>query len=216
MEYEWLSGLLVIIGIIFLVLGIATLARGKWFVAWLRGMAGMMCVALACALALLAINVFSYQNLTAEATVATLSFERSDHQVFRVTVVLPDGTELTFRVSGDLWQIDAKILKWHGLLAAAGLAPGYKLDRLQGRYISLEDERSRERTVYALSEPDVGFDLWETIQSSGWLPWVDAVYGSATYLPMADGAMFSVSVAHSGLLARPMNEHAAVAVNDWN
>ncbi|MDX1693034.1 MAG: multidrug transporter, partial [Ketobacteraceae bacterium] len=159
---------------------------------------------------------FSYENLTAESPVATVSFDRSGEQEYRVSVVLADGSERRFRMKGDLWQMDAKIIKWYGLLAALGFEPGYKLDRLQGRYIELEDERSLERTVYALSEPDLGFDLWESIQNSHWLPWVDAIYGSATYLPMADGAIFSVSLSQSGLVARPMNERAELAVNAWN
>ncbi len=216
MDYEWVAGLLILTCIVFLVVGIVTLARGKWFIAWLRGVTGMACVALALLLGLLAVNLFSYQNLTSETPVATLSFDRAQEQEYQVNLVLPDGDQRRFRVTGDLWQVDAKIIKWYGLFAAIGFEPGYKLDRLQGRYIALEDERARERTVYALSEPDIGFDLWESIQTSHWLPWVDAVYGSATYLPMADGAIFSVSLSHSGLVARPMNERAELAVNEWN
>lgn len=216
MSYEWVAGLFVIACIVFLVIGIVTMARRQWFIAWLRGTCGLLCILLAVAFGLLAVNLFSYQNLTAETPVATISFDRNERQEFSVSVVLPKGGERSFRVTGDLWQIDAKIIKWHGVFSAIGFTPGYKLDRLQGRYIALEDERSLERTVYALSEPDIGFDLWETIQQSHWLPWVDAVYGSATYLPMADGAIFSISLSQTGLVARPMNERAEEAVNDWN
>ena len=215
MNYEWVSGLLILICVVFLVIGIFTLARGRWFIAWLRGMSGIACLVLAGMAGLLAINLFSYQNLTSETPVATLSFAQSQGQEYRVSIALPGGKQQEFRVTGDLWQIDAKIIKWYGWLAALGLEPGYKLDRLQGRYIALEDERRLERTVYALSDPDIGFDLWESIQSSHWLPWVDAVYGSATYLPMADGAIFSVNLSSTGLVARPMNERAELAVNDW-
>ena len=41
-----------------------------------------------------------------------------------------------------------------------------------------------------------------------WLPFVDAVYGSATYMPMADGARYQVSITQSGLIARPLNPAA--------
>lgn len=216
MAYEWITGIFLIACIVFLVIGIATLARKHWILAWVRGTSGILCLLLALLFGLLSINLFSYQRLTAETPVATLSFEQQDNQAFGVSVVLPQGGERKFRVAGDLWQVDAKIIKWHGLFSALGFVPGYKLDRLQGRYIALEDERTLERTVYALSEPDIGFDLWQTIQSSEWLPWVDAVYGSATYLPMADGAIFSISLSHSGLVARPMNDRAELAVSEWN
>ena len=36
-----------------------------------------------------------------------------------------------------------------------GLKPGYQLDRIQGRYFALEDERSKERTLYSLSRDAV-------------------------------------------------------------
>jgi hypothetical protein len=47
------------------------------------------------------------------------------------------------------------------------------------------------------------------------MPIIDAVYGSATYLPMADGALYEVSLSHTGLLARPLNASAEEAINTW-
>ena len=38
-----------------------------------------------------------------------------------------------------------------------------------------------------------------------WLSFVDAVYGSAAYLPMANGAPWGISVTQSGFIARPVN-----------
>jgi hypothetical protein len=48
-----------------------------------------------------------------------------------------------------------------------------------------------------------------------WMPWVDALYGSATYMPMVDGASYTVSVSSTGLLARPSNDIASKAVGEW-
>ena len=50
---------------------------------------------------------------------------------------------------------------------------------------------------------------------SEWVPWVDAVYGNAAYVPMADGARFVVSIGASGLVARPGNSDAEKAVRHW-
>jgi len=216
MGYDWISGIVIIISVIFLIAGVVTLLRKKWFLSWLRGTFGMLFVGLAVVLGMLAINVFSYQQMNKEQAVATLSFEKVQHQSYDVTVSQPRGTEERFEVRGDLWQMDARMIKWKGFLAAVGFVPGYKLDRLQGRYITLEQERSAQRTVYALSEPDVGFDLWSAIKnSSHWLPLVDASYGSATFLPMADGAIFSVSIGNTGLVARPLNDRADLALKEW-
>jgi hypothetical protein len=40
-------------------------------------------------------------------------------------------------------------------------------------------------------------------------------FGTATYLPMADGATYHVSLNTPGLFARPMNAAARRAVKDW-
>jgi hypothetical protein len=45
---------------------------------------------------------------------------------------------------------------------------------------------------------------------------VDALYGSATYLPMVDGALYEIKVSQSGLLARPLNQAAREAVGSWH
>jgi len=47
------------------------------------------------------------------------------------------------------------------------------------------------------------------------MPGVDAHYGTATYLPMAHGAIFEVTMTRTGLIARPVNEAAREAVGDW-
>ena len=74
---------------------------------------------------------------------------------------------------------------------------------------------SDERTVYALSE-NPGVDLWTlSVDYPRWLPFVDAVYGSATYLPMADGARYEVSITQSGLIARPLNDAAQDGGGKW-
>jgi hypothetical protein len=47
------------------------------------------------------------------------------------------------------------------------------------------------------------------------LPFVDAVFGNAVYLPMADGARYQVTLGQSGLIARPLNESARDATKGW-
>ena len=150
MQYEWIAGIFVISCIAFLIVGIVTLAKKQWFLAWLRGTLGFLCLLVAVGFGLLSINIFSYQNLVSETPVATISFERNKSQEFNARVVLPQGDERLFRVTGDLWQVDAKMIKWEGVFSALGFQPGYKLDRLQGRYIALEDEREIQQMGISL------------------------------------------------------------------
>ena len=46
-------------------------------------------------------------------------------------------------------------------------------------------------------------------------PGVDAYYGTATYLPMADGAKFEVTLSRTALLTRPANDAARDAIGNW-
>ena len=111
----------------------------------------------------------------------------------------------------------ARVLKWTDSLAQLGFKPGYRLDRLSGRYVSLEDEQNRPRSVVALRTDKPILDVWFWLHNvNRYFSLIDATYGSATYLPMSDGALFSVSVGASGLVARPLNDRAKLAVERWN
>jgi hypothetical protein len=91
----------------------------------------------------------------------------------------------------------------------------YRLDRLSGRYRGITQERTAQRTVHSLSE-EQGLDIWMIGRRyAHWIPWADAVYGSATYTPMVDGASYTVSISSTGLLARPSNDIARKAIGEW-
>lgn len=218
MHYQWITVVFALASLAALIIALVLLTRRNWVVGWLQGTGGLLALVLAVALGLTAINANGYRVLNEEYTLATISFSRIDNQRFTANLVLQsDGTEMPFEMAGDLWQVDARVIKWKGLLAALGGQPGYKLDRLQGRYYSLEDEQTKPRSIYALSNPDIGFDLWSVLnQLSRHLAWFDAEYGSATFLPMADGAQYSIRLTASGMIARPENQQAEEAVRDWH
>jgi hypothetical protein len=108
------------------------------------------------------------------------------------------------------------VLKWQGWANLLGLDAQFRLERIAGRYRDIEQERKAERTVYALAQ-NPGLDLWEmSIRHRRWLPFVDAIYGSATYLPMAETARYEVRMTQTGLIARPLNAAAQAAAGSWN
>lgn len=156
-----------------------------------------------------ALNLRTYARLTYEQPVAELSFQARGPQRWQATLVtVPDLAKQSFDLAGDEWQLDARVLKWRGWANVLGLDARYRLERVSGRYEDIAQERSAPRTVYALGEPPA-FDLWSLARDyPDWLPFVDAVYGSATYLPMADGAAYEVMLTQSGLIARPQNAAA--------
>lgn len=207
-----------IFGLLVLLLGLRMLAKGTWFWGWLRGMAGVVLVVLALGAALVALDLYSYRQVLLDKPVATISFQMVEPQAYIATVALTDaGDTREFYLRGDQWQMDARIIRWKTWIGRAGAKPGYKLERLSGRYLSIQDERSRERTVHSLrDEQEFGLDLWTwAYKNQDKTPVIDAVYGSATFVPMADGALYEVALSHTGLVAKPLNDAAKKAVNIW-
>jgi 4-amino-4-deoxy-L-arabinose transferase-like glycosyltransferase len=158
----------------------------------------------------------TYQILAGEQPAGALYFTRIGYHRFHGRFTFPSGDTSEFELRGDEWQVDARVLKWRALYGMLGFDSAYRLDRISGRYTDIDDERSLPRTVYPLSNPE-RFDLWTLAERyHAWLPGVDALYGSATYLPMTDGASYSISVSPSGLIARPTDQAARAAVSEWH
>ena len=180
-----------------------------------HGLGGVIVGCVAAIAMLIGINLLTYARFNAEQPVATVSFRRLAPQRYAVTLVRHDGQTVHATLAGDEWELDARIIKWKGIATVIGFKPLYRLQRLSGRYARIGDELSRPPTAIALaSEP--GLDLWNLAhRQADWLPLVDAAYGTATYLPMRDGAKFHVSLSVTGLLARPANAAARKAVESW-
>jgi hypothetical protein len=162
-------------------------------------------------------TLHTYARLSYEQPVAQLTFVALGPQLYTATLTrAPAGDVETFALNGDEWQLDARVLKWRGFANLLGLDARYRLERLGGRYVDIEQEKTAPRSVYGLGEAPA-LDLWLLARAyPRWLPFVDAVYGSATYLPMADGARYRVTITQTGLIARPANEAAEAAVGAWH
>ena len=203
------------LGVLFLVLEARRLRQRRFVSAGARGVTGALFLALAGLVGSVTLNLLTYQRLTFEQPVATLSFSRMAPEQYQVLLRTPDGRARLFTLAGDEWQLDARVLKWHGLANLVGLDAQYRLERISGRLRDVERARAAPASLYGLAESQ-GLDLWSVSQEHPrWLPWVDAVYGSATYMPMAHEARFEVSMTQSGLIARPANEAAARSVGAW-
>src|SRR5690606_12442170 len=192
------------------------LLRGSWILGWLRGMSGLLLLVVALALGLIAYDIFRYKQIMQEQIIATINFEKIEDQHFDAVLVDSKGNEYHYILRGDQWQLDARVIKWKGYLGTFGLRPAYRLDRISGRYYDLDQERTAPRTVYALNETLYKLDVWSWINKyPEWVPVVAAIYGSPTYLPMADGALYEVSLSNTGLLARLLTAPAEDAIGAW-
>ena len=209
MNSDAIALIIAIFGGLLLILACQRLIRARFLAAGGTAVAGFLLLACAGLFFVVSLNLHTYARLTYERPVAELVFEAQGPQSYRATLTeMPSGEMQIFMLAGDEWQLDARVLKWKGWANLLGLDAQYRLERVGGRYRDIEQERHAPRTVYALSE-NPGVDLWRmSTEHPRWLPFVDAVYGSATYMPMADGARYQVSITQSGLIARPLNPAA--------
>lgn len=203
------------IGVFLLGLCAARLRLRRPVAATRSGAGGCACLAISALLVAIGINLYTYKRLTLEQPVATVSFRKLGEQRYAARLTPTGQPARRYDLAGDQWQLDARVLKWTGPATLLGLDADYRLERLTGRYVGAEGTARRLRSTHELAG-NRGLDVWRIASSNpGWLPLVDAVYGSATYLPMADGARYTVSLNQTGLLARPANDAARRAVRDW-
>ena len=194
---------LLTLSVLFIVMGIRRFFRGKLISASIQSLSGVSLLFIGLLFLSIATNLYSYDRLTYEKDIAELSFTQLGEQEFRVKITYTNQNKTDgFMINGDEWQIDARVIKWHGWAQLAGFNAQYRLQRLSGRYSDIDDELHKPRSVYSLEQKD-NIDYWQLINNyKKWLPWIDAHYGSATYLPMSDKTTYTVSLTQSGLIAR--------------
>ena len=176
---------------------------------------GLVATVLGGASILLAFSYYGYGRLVDEQVVGKIEFSQSAPGEFTARLMIDGKPDRLLALRGDEWQIDARVVLWKPPVTLLGLDPIYQLDRLSGRYSDIDDEMKEQRTVYALTE-ELTLDVWRVArQFPRLVPGVDAYYGTATYVPMADGARFEVTLSRDALIARPVNEAARKAVGDW-
>jgi len=216
MTFTALIAACALLGLIFLLVAVSRLRQRRVMGGMMHGATALVFLLLAASALLLGVNLRSYQRLTYEQPAGELQFSRVGEGQFNTVLSYPDGKREFFLLRGDEWQVDARVLKWTAFANLVGFDAAYRLERISGRYSHVEDERKLPRTVYDLYLPD-RIDPWDLVHRyHSWLPWVDALYGSATFLPMSDGALYEIKVSQSGLIARPLNQAAREAVGSWH
>jgi len=204
-------------GLLLAVVSFSRLRQKRLLSAGIYSSSSLVLLVLAVALIALATNLYTYHRISHEQDVAEIIFIQSGHQLYSATIYYKDESQSAeYIIRGDEWQLDARIIKWKPPLYLAGLDSLYRLERISGRYRDVEEEKTENRTVYSLAE-NKGLDIWSITKIyPSWVPWVDAYYGSATYLPMKDGARFKITLSQTGFLARPVNEAGKESIRFWD
>lgn len=214
--------ILITVGLGFLLLSLLFVSRtvrctrrGQILRAGSACIGGIASATMASLVAILVFSYFTYTQLTREQRVSSIQFTRIAPFEFRARLMIDGELDRFFVLTGDEWQMDARLVTWKAPATVLGFDPIYRLDRLSGRYGDVDQERTQPRSVHALS-PKPALDVWNVARRFPWLlPGVDAQYGAATYVPMLDGAVYDVSLSRDALIARPANDIAREAISTW-
>ena len=215
-------GWLIAIGLLFAFFAIRSFAhiftcirRGRFARAGSSCISSLVSAAVAGAASVLVLSYASYSQLVDEQHVSVIEFRRTAPDEYQARLSIPEQDDQFFTLRGDEWQMDARIVTWKPPFTIIGLEPIYRLDRLSGRFGEIDREMSEVRTVHALTT-GLPSDVWQIARRFPLLtPGIDAHYGTATFVPMVDGARYDVSLSRDALIARPANERAREAVGHW-
>ena len=177
--------------------------RGKFLWRFIRAVLVLGLTLVALVSLAITFSIQGYRSLTSEQLAATIHIEALGEQIFRATVNEPENLATqSFDLAGDQLYVDARVLKWHPWANVLGLQTLFELERVSGRYASLDDEQTSARTVYSLSQKRP-LDLFElATQYARYTPFVDAEYGSGVFLEVEDGASYTLNISSSGLVLR--------------
>lgn len=153
-------------------------------------------------ISLIGTNVLTYHRLTHETPIASLQVERLNKQSYQLELLLFENcSKKVYELKGDEWQMDARIIKWHGWANLLGLDASFQLDRISGRYQNIDQQRMNLPTVFAL-ENKADYDLWALKKEYQWLPWLDAKYGQSVFLTMKNNQSYQLYMTQTAIIAR--------------
>ena len=92
---------------------------------------GIASATLAALVAVLVFSYFTYARLTSEQLVSRIEFTRLAPFEFRARLMIEGERDRIFLLTGDEWQLDARLITWKPPATILGLDPIFRLDRLR-------------------------------------------------------------------------------------
>lgn len=210
-----------ILGLLMVVGGFRHLIHGEPGRAGGRFLVGIPVLVIGLAMSLLALNMQTLARLTHEGDVALVTVKSADpaQSRYAVSVKRLDGPDQTINcnLQGDEWQLSARVQKWKPWANTLGLDATYDLDQIGNKYFTAARGNGQAITACDIRGPAPTVDQYVP---QSWLFWIvdhayteDRHFGSAAYMPLADGAQYKVVMTQSGLNAEPTNSAATNANN---
>jgi hypothetical protein len=210
-----------VVGLAIVLSGLGWMFRGKPFKGGRGVMGGGAVLAIGAIVGLIGLNVQTYNRLSYEHPIATVSLNQigdTNSRVFDAVVVEIDdqgaavGEPQTYRITGDQWQMDARVITWKPWANVLGLDSQYELQRIWGRDLS-GARALAEGQALKIERP--GIDIFAVAKQLGGLSPVEASereFGSAVFVPMVDDASYEVRMTQEGLAVDPANDIARGAI----
>ena len=164
---------------------------------------GLVVLFAALSIVLLTATVYTYDRLSGETLIAELRFDPTGDRQYVAHLRTGDRCdERSFPLFGDQWRVDAEFLKWKYWALLLGLDSQYRLDRLEGRYRSVEDQNTQPNVAHGLSQR-TAVNVVELAESLGsWNFLLDATYGSSTYQDIDVEDVYHVYRTQTGIITR--------------
>jgi hypothetical protein len=198
-------------GIILTLISVIMLLKRRMLLAALNGTAGFSLLSLAVILALVLLNIHTYQRLTSEIELAHVEIGARTPEGLPIKLQI-DEDERVFYIQAPEWQLDARFLKWKPWAYLLGSEPMVRLETLSGRQPGMRGGKGPESYPLLPDKPSLG-DIGSMI--THWTGMVDTYYGSSVYMPAVEGSDYRVTASVSGLVARAENPVAKQAVSRW-
>ncbi|MEO0465555.1 MAG: hypothetical protein AAF216_03355 [Pseudomonadota bacterium] len=145
------------------------------------------------------LNLQTYMRIAKETEVTRISFESTElPDTYLATLTFPGGEKQVHELTGDEWEIRARVIRFQPLANMLGYDSVYRLDRLTGGF----EEADGETTVIVRRlNANPGLDVHAMAKAEGARFGMNTEsYGSAVYNPMADGLTYDVKMTQGGLV----------------
>ncbi|QIB52479.1 hypothetical protein [Pseudomonas sp. OIL-1] len=212
MQYLGLAALLGSVGLVLLTVMARIGWRLDWLLEWLKGCFLLILLALSVVLGLAAWELQQFRPIEEQGSVAVLELTEAAPQRYDATLVA-NGVKRQLQLEGDTWELQVQVLRWTGLGKALGLSDGYRLARLNGRYVALEKQRGRNAAIAGrLYGTPQWRDLWLWLDGLDNPQFVEADAFVVRYMPMAHGARFAIDLGPGGVKPAALNPAALHAL----
>ena len=162
------------------------------------------------------IDLATYHQLTSQDLIYKVSIKEISANVYDFHLQSSDSDK-TFRLEGDQWQIDFRLIRFSATSTVMGFYNLYQASRLSNRYESIEDEQQKPKQYYSLRNTVINsLDLWKFVKSYySYLPGISSAFGSSVYAPLKNNAEYEILIGYAGVVVKATNEAGQSAIQQW-